>query len=262
LFGALSAAALFLSLRKPEFRYAPPAALLLALFLLLAKATDGQDPLMPLAAAGTTLLFAGFSIPLAKRERLMRTLTACAGLAGPLAIMRGFRPELLDPTAWGGLAAALALAALFLLRLHRADQRLLRMPDIAMVAAGGTAASLLGLAAYDLAPRDFVSAVWLVLSLGLLAAGIRIPDKSLRLAGLILLTATVLRVFLIDAAALEGLLRILSFVGLGLALIGVGTLYGTVLRAERKRSDSAGRDEPRADQPSAGEQVARSPGPG
>ncbi len=244
LFGALSAAALALSVARAEFRYAPPAALLLTLFLLAAKATTEQDPLLAPAAAAATLLFGAVSIALARRERLMRTLVACGGLAGPLAVVRGLRPELADQALWGALAAALALAALFLLRLHRPDQRLLRMPDIAMVAAGGTAALLLGLAAYDLAPRDYVSAVWLVLSLGLLVAGVRIPDKALRLAGLILLTATVLRVFLIDAAALQGILRILSFVGLGLALIGVGTLYGTVLRAERKKGDGAGAGEP------------------
>jgi uncharacterized membrane protein len=65
---------------------------------------------------------------------------------------------------------------------------------------------------------------------------VRIGDKALRLAGLALLTATALKVFLVDADALEGVLRILSFLGLGVALIGIGKLYGTVLRAERTAS--------------------------
>lgn len=72
----------------------------------------------------------------------------------------------------------------------------------------------------------------LVVSIGLLLAGIRLPDKALRLAGLILLTATIVKVFLIDAGELEGIWRILSFLGLGVALIGIGRLYGPVLRAE------------------------------
>ena len=72
----------------------------------------------------------------------------------------------------------------------------------------------------------------LLLSIGLLAAGIRLPDKALRLAGLVLLTATTMKVFLIDASALAGLLRILSFLGLGVALIGIGKLYSRVLDAE------------------------------
>jgi uncharacterized membrane protein len=72
----------------------------------------------------------------------------------------------------------------------------------------------------------------LLLSIALLLAGIRLPDKALRLAGLLLLTATILKAFLLDAAGLDGLLRILSFLGLGIALIGIGKLYAAVLRAE------------------------------
>jgi uncharacterized membrane protein len=72
----------------------------------------------------------------------------------------------------------------------------------------------------------------LLLSIALLVAGVRIPDKALRLAGLVLLSATAAKVFLIDASRLEGVLRILSFLGLGIALIGIGKLYGAVLNAE------------------------------
>jgi uncharacterized membrane protein len=74
----------------------------------------------------------------------------------------------------------------------------------------------------------------LVVAIALILAGMRLPDKALRLAGLLLLTATIFKVFLIDAAELHGLLRILSFLGLGIALIGIGRLYGPVLRAESK----------------------------
>ena len=72
----------------------------------------------------------------------------------------------------------------------------------------------------------------LVVAIGLLVAGIRLADKALRLAGLILLTATIAKVFLVDASELEGIWRVLSFLGLGIALIGIGRLYGPVLRAE------------------------------
>jgi uncharacterized membrane protein len=72
----------------------------------------------------------------------------------------------------------------------------------------------------------------LLLSIALLLAGIRLPDKALRLAGLVLLTATTIKVFLVDAGALEGVLRILSFLVLGIALIGIGKLYTKVLDAE------------------------------
>jgi uncharacterized membrane protein len=79
----------------------------------------------------------------------------------------------------------------------------------------------------------------LLLSIGLLLAGIRLRDKALRIAGLALLTATILKVFLIDASALQGVLRILSFLGLGVALIGIGMLYKAVLDAEAKPAKGA-----------------------
>ncbi len=75
----------------------------------------------------------------------------------------------------------------------------------------------------------------LAVAIGLILAGMRLPDKALRLAGLVLLTATIVKVFLVDASELKGMLRILSFLGLGIALIGIGRLYGPVLRAERGR---------------------------
>jgi uncharacterized membrane protein len=72
----------------------------------------------------------------------------------------------------------------------------------------------------------------LLLSIALLLGGIRGRDKAIRVAGLGLLTATTVKVFWIDAGALEGVLRILSFLVLGLALIGIGKLYTKVLDAE------------------------------
>jgi uncharacterized membrane protein len=74
----------------------------------------------------------------------------------------------------------------------------------------------------------------LLLSMALLLGGIRLRDKALRLAGLLLLTATTIKVFLVDAGALEGVLRILSFLFLGIALIGIGKLYTKVLDAEAR----------------------------
>jgi uncharacterized membrane protein len=80
------------------------------------------------------------------------------------------------------------------------------------------------------------SAAGLALALGLLFAGIRLPDKALRIAGLAALTATAIKVFGFDADALDGVLRILSFMGLGVALIAIGRLYAAILKAERATS--------------------------
>jgi uncharacterized membrane protein len=73
------------------------------------------------------------------------------------------------------------------------------------------------------------SAGLLALAIAWLARGMMAGSRLLRLAGLSLLTVVTLKVFLIDAAALEGVLRILSFLGLGIALIGIGWAYGRVM---------------------------------
>jgi uncharacterized membrane protein len=69
------------------------------------------------------------------------------------------------------------------------------------------------------------SAAWLGFAGVLLALGIRGGSIGLRYASLAVLLLTVAKVFLSDMAALTGLYRVVSFVGLGLCLIGVSYLY-------------------------------------
>lgn len=73
------------------------------------------------------------------------------------------------------------------------------------------------------------SAGLLALAIAWLARGMVVNSRLLRLTGLALLTAVTFKVFLIDAAALSGLLRILSFLVLGIALIGIGWAYGRLM---------------------------------
>jgi uncharacterized membrane protein len=82
---------------------------------------------------------------------------------------------------------------------------------------------------YDSATSDgefyAYSALWLGAGILLLAYGILTRSKPARLASAALVSATVLKVFLLDLAGLEGVLRALSFLGLGAALIGIGLVY-------------------------------------
>ncbi len=75
------------------------------------------------------------------------------------------------------------------------------------------------------------SAAFLLLALAWLALGIRSGARDLRFAGLGLLTIVTIKVFLIDASALDGLLRVVSFLGLGIALIALGWVYTRFLGA-------------------------------
>ncbi len=69
------------------------------------------------------------------------------------------------------------------------------------------------------------SVAWLLLGIGLLIAGIIKKDKLLRFSSLGVMVITVAKVFLFDAATLEGLYRVLSFLGLGLSLLGLSYFY-------------------------------------
>ena len=76
------------------------------------------------------------------------------------------------------------------------------------------------------------SAVWLVVALLVLAAGIWRRSLYLRAASGLILVAVVIKVFLIDLAGLTGILRALSFIGLGVVLMGIGLVYQRALRRQ------------------------------
>ena len=69
------------------------------------------------------------------------------------------------------------------------------------------------------------SAGWLIYAAVLLALGIWRGATGLRYASLALVMLTVLKVFAFDMSALTGILRALSFLGLGATLIGLGYFY-------------------------------------
>ena len=69
------------------------------------------------------------------------------------------------------------------------------------------------------------SAAWILFALAVLAIGMAARSKSWRYFSLAVLMATVAKVFLYDMADLGGLLRVLSFLGLGLTLILIARLY-------------------------------------
>ena len=81
------------------------------------------------------------------------------------------------------------------------------------------------------------SVALIALALVWLTRGIMTSASLLRVTGLSLLALVTCKVFLIDAAALEGILRILSFLGLGIALIGIGWAYGRLMRQDGKAQD-------------------------
>lgn len=73
------------------------------------------------------------------------------------------------------------------------------------------------------------SAVWLAFGVVLLLVGIVLGSKPARLASAAVVTLTIAKVFLVDMSDLQGVYRALSFIGLGLVLVGIGWLYQRLL---------------------------------
>jgi uncharacterized membrane protein len=185
LYGALALASLFLATRRPEYRPIPVLALVLALILLALGVLDPAHDVMPAAAAGTTLIFAGGGtlFALTRRETLLWTALGSAGAAGPAIVAHALWPERLSSGAWGLFFAALAAVPLFLAwsRRRAAEDTEIDKP---LFAASATALLLLAIAAGDLLPRLLQGAGWMLLALAAAAAARRLSDRGLSILAL------------------------------------------------------------------------------
>ena len=86
------------------------------------------------------------------------------------------------------------------------------------------------------------SGVWLLYGIALMARGISLNDRLVRMTALSVIGLVCLKVFLFDMAGLKGLWRVLSFLGLGLALIGLGAVYRRfVLPGQRAAGEAEGK---------------------
>jgi uncharacterized membrane protein len=77
------------------------------------------------------------------------------------------------------------------------------------------------------------SAVWLAFGVALLAAGVGLRSQAVRFASAAVVILTVLKVFLVDMRDLTGIYQGLSFIGLGIVLLGIGWLYQRLLFPRR-----------------------------
>ena len=83
------------------------------------------------------------------------------------------------------------------------------------------------------------SAVWLVFGVTLLVVGMLLRSQAVRLASAAVVVLTVFKVFLIDMSDLTGICQSLSFIGLGVVLLGIGWLYQRLLFPRRPPSAAA-----------------------
>jgi uncharacterized membrane protein len=81
---------------------------------------------------------------------------------------------------------------------------------------------------------SMLTVAWGIQGLALLATGFPAHERPLRLAGLALLLFCISKLFLYDLRHLEMLYRILSFLALGLILVGVSWIYTRFRDAVRR----------------------------
>ena len=132
--------------------------------------------------------------------------------------------RLLAGPVWLGWAADAALMALI---------SLLALSELRQAFAGS-----LPVAAPMSQSEDLLrSLLGIVLAIAFLAWGSRTHSRSWRVGSLVLMLLAVNKVVWRDAAGLEGLLRIASFMALGFSLIGIGWVYSRQLALRKPRAE-------------------------
>ncbi len=138
------------------------------------------------------------------------------GIPAVLAAILALTTRATRPLAYRYTAAATAIA-LALLYLSLEIRRLYQGSHISPWAPTGNA------------EQYTYSVAWLIFGVALLAAGVVLRSQPARLASAVVVALTIGKVFLIDIAGLTGILRALSFIGLGAVLVGIGWLYQRLL---------------------------------
>jgi len=183
------------------------------------------------AAASLMVVRAAFSVR-ANEFLIYAAVWAGAGYLGFLmAQMRGASPNPGDFLGFG-LMLACAEAA------RRLPTRFaaFSVPARCVVIALGIAGIWLLLGRFVAASQGgiLLTISWSVLAFAVLGAGFLLHERTYRLSGLVILTASVGRIFLVDVWQLETLPRILSFLVLGGVLLALGFLYNRFADAIRR----------------------------
>lgn len=189
---------------------------------------DRLVPHLAMGISGISLLVFAVGIclvenPLFEPQSLIRgnvlvnSLTLAFFLPSVLLAGIAFLSQSRRPVMYVRIAAGLSLLA-FVLFLTTQVRFIFTGADISLVTS-----SPRGLELY------LISVAWLALGVVLLFAGLKTKRRDLRLASAIVVILTVLKAFLVDMAGLEGVLRALAFVGLGVILIVIGRIYQRLL---------------------------------
>lgn len=133
-------------------------------------------------------------------------------LPGLMALLLGRMADGIRPR-WYVMGARIVAMGLVFLYITLQTRRVFQGPDISHVHRTGDG------------EWYTYSAVWLVFGIVLLAYGLWRKSVEVRISSALFIVLSVLKVFVFDLAGLDGILRALSFIGLGGVLIGIGLVY-------------------------------------
>ncbi|MBI3699313.1 MAG: DUF2339 domain-containing protein [Afipia sp.] len=182
--------------------------------------------------AGGAILFGLFFLenptiwPYRIEGEFINELVLCYALPSVLALLLSYaaagqrRTGYVNTIAGGALVLAIAYISFEIRRLYQGP----------VLSHGGTSD----------AEQYTYSVAWLAFGVLLLVAGLVMPSQRARLASAVMITLTVLKVFVIDMSALTGAYRAFSFIGLGLVLMAIGWLYQRVLFRQKPPPASSG----------------------
>ncbi|MEQ9348474.1 MAG: DUF2339 domain-containing protein [Thalassospira sp.] len=86
------------------------------------------------------------------------------------------------------------------------------------------------------------SIAWLGFGIALLAYGVWRKSQHLRMASAAFVVLAIAKAFMFDMSSLEGIWRALSFIGLGIVLIGIGLFYQRVLARQNETPENQDAD--------------------
>lgn len=149
------------------------------------------------------------------------------------AFLRGWTTGFQIPDSFGGMPARVLTAAAVIAAFYAAQLLTPRTPPADATAAEVHARTYFSVLATVLLTAllfheisgSLLTIAWGLEGVALLLAGFPLRDRLLRLSGLALLLACILKLFLYDLRNLDTLYRILSFIGLGVILLSVSWLY-------------------------------------
>jgi len=198
----------------------------------------------PLRLGGVTLIFLGLGVAIAGPALLLNPLWR-GGEVGPTIVLNGLLFLYLLPAALGAAATVMLTrsadkALLPGAAVTGAASLLLLFTWVTLSVRQGFVGGVIDLDAHPVgaAEQYAYSMAWLALGLGLLFAGVFTGSKTLRFGSLAVMLLTVVKVFAFDAAALQDLWRVLSFLLLGLSLIGLGWVYQRYVFGGREEAEA------------------------